>query len=110
MLCLLSYLCSEVRMITYFFSFSCCAQTVDWVFACLHHDIRFYSRFLASIRLIVLDGRSEQMFSSAIHWPPDIYFNFIVGAYHALVTEQENELASAIELCTATRLISRVKQ
>lgn len=76
----------------------------------MHHGIRFYSHFLASIRVIVLDGRSEQMFSSAIHWPPDIYFNFIVGAYHALVTERENKLASEIELCTATWVISRVKQ
>lgn len=108
-MCLLSYLCSEVRMITYFFSFSCCAQAVDWVFACLHHGIRFYSHFLASIRVIVLGGRSEQMFSSAIHWSPDIYFNFSVGAYHALVTEQENKLATAIELCTAAWVISGVK-
>lgn len=108
-MCLLSYLCSEVRMITYFFSFSCCAQAVDWVFACLHHGIRFYSHFLASIRVIVLGGRSEQMFSSAIHWPPDIYFNFIIGAYHALVTERENKLATAIELCTAAWVISGVK-
>lgn len=69
----------------YFFSFSCSAQTVRWVFACLHHSIRFYNPLLASIRVIVLDGRSEQMSASAIHWPPDIYFNFIVGAYHALV-------------------------
>lgn len=83
---LLSCLCSEVRIITCFFFFSCCAQTVHWVFACLHHGIRFYNPLLASIRVIVLDGRSEQMSASAIHWPPDIYFNFIVGAYHALVT------------------------
>lgn len=76
----------RIRIITYCFSFSCCAETVHWVFACLHHGIRFYNPLLASIRVIVLDGRSEQMSASAIHWPPDIYFNFIVGAYHALVT------------------------
>lgn len=86
MLCLLSCLCSEVKIITCFFSFYCCAQTIHSVFACLHHGIRFYNPLLASIRVIVLDGRSEQMSASAIHWPPDIYFNFIVGAYHALVT------------------------
>lgn len=83
---LLSCICSEVRIVTCFFSFSCCAQTVHWVFACLHHSIRFYNSLLASIRVIVLDGRSEQMSASAIHCPLDIYFNFIVGAYHALVT------------------------
>lgn len=77
---------SEVRIITCCFSFSCCAQTIHWVFACLHHGIKFYSPLLAFIRVIVVDGRSEQMSASAIHWPPDIYFNFIVGAYHALVT------------------------
>lgn len=83
MLCLLS---CGVRVITYYFAFSCSAQTVQWAFACLHHGIRFYKPLLPSITVIVLDGRSEQMSASAIHWPPDIYFNFIAGAYRALIT------------------------
>lgn len=50
----------------------------------------------------MLDGDSECISTSAIHWPPDISCNSIVGAYSALITQQENKLAKCIELRTAT--------